>query len=65
VEVKAAEPLHYRKRTREAIAIGAEAWVSFDGDIALPACILDRDERHYTLEFESGHRRYPGLCRGT
>jgi hypothetical protein len=65
VKVKGAKPLHYRKRTREDIAIGGEAWVSYDGEVALPARVLDKDDRHYFVEFECGHRRYPGVCNGT
>jgi hypothetical protein len=54
-----------RQRTREDIAIGDEAWVSYDAEVAVPGRVVDKDDRHYFLEVECGHRRYPGICNGT
>jgi hypothetical protein len=37
VKVKGATPLHFRRRTREEIEIGAETWVPYHAKVALPA----------------------------
>jgi len=40
------KPLHFKNRVAEQLAIGANAWVSFDGRKALPVTITGMDDRH-------------------
>lgn len=47
-----------RKRTAEIIAVGDEAWVSFDGKVSLPARVVSVDDTHYTVGFECYSPRY-------
>ncbi|MBV9172603.1 MAG: hypothetical protein JOZ81_21235 [Chloroflexi bacterium] len=57
VKVSGVKPLHWRDRTAEDIEIGAEAWVSLDGETALPARVTGKDDRHYDVQFECTSRR--------
>ena len=52
VRVSKIKPLHYRQRTVEDIEINGEAWVSFDGKLAYPARVSEKDDCHYTVQFE-------------
>ena len=58
VKVNGVKPLHWRDRTVENMAVGAEAWVSLDGKTALPARVTGEDERHYDVQFECTSRRF-------
>jgi hypothetical protein len=57
VKVKGAKPLPVRRRTLQEIEIDTEAWVSYDGKLALPVCVLAKDDRNYLIEFEYTSRR--------
>jgi hypothetical protein len=63
VKVCGAEPLHILQRSAEDLQIGDEAWVSLDGEVAYPARVIDKDDRHYGVRFECRAGRagvYPG-----
>ena len=57
ITVKGVNPLHYSKRVAENLAIGTNAWVSFDGRKALPVTITGVDERHYDVQMLRPSRR--------
>ena len=52
VRVPKIKPLHYKYRTVEKLEVGEKVWVSFDGKVALPARLVEKDDRHYTVKFE-------------
>jgi hypothetical protein len=64
VAVRGAEPIPWRQRTAENLGIGAEAWVSLDGKVAFPAIVVEKDDRHYGVQFEAQAAR-SGVFRGS
>lgn len=57
-KVRGIKPLHFLQRTAEDIKVGAEAWVSLDGETALPARVIGKDDRHYEVQFECTSSRF-------
>jgi hypothetical protein len=55
--VKNVKPLHFSKRVAEKFEVGDEAWVCFGGSRALPAVVIEVDERHYTVKFDRPSKR--------
>ena len=56
VAVKGVKPLHFKNRTSEALAIGADAWISWDGKKAQPVTVTEIDDRHYSVRIERTSR---------
>lgn len=55
--VKNVKPLNYSQRVAEKFSVGDKAWVCFGGSKALPAIVIEVDDRHYTVKFERSSKR--------
>lgn len=55
--VKGATLSHFSKRVAEEFKFGAEAWVSYDGKMALPVIVMGAEQIWYNIRFERPCKR--------